>query len=295
MRLSIDRRSELLSTGHLACAGCAAPLAMRYALTGLGDRTVVVIAASCWSIICGPFPHSAMKVPAVHTVFASGAVTAAGVRASLDMQDLSDVTVLAWSGDGGTFDIGLQSLSGAAERNDDIIYVCYDNEAYMNTGVHRSSSTPWGAWTTTTPRAKDRPKKNIMEIMAAHRIPYAATASIAFPEDFIHKMQKAKGIRGMRFFHVLAPCPTGWRVPSAWSVKIARLAMHTNVFPLYEVEDGTVFRITVNSPHLPVRAYLEPQGRFRHLNEAQVETIQRITDRRWDDLQRRVNESTEAV
>jgi pyruvate/2-oxoacid:ferredoxin oxidoreductase beta subunit len=235
-------------------------------------------------------------VPVFHTAFETAAIMATGIKAA-KLQQGKDTTVVAWAGDGGTFDIGLQALSGAAERNEDIIYVCYDNEAYMNTGIQRSSSTPIGTWTTTTPdeRPESRPKKNIMEIMAAHRIPYAATASIAFPEDFIHKMQKAKGIRGMRFFHVLAPCPTGWRVPSAWSVKIARLAMHTNVFPLYEVEDGTVFRITVNSPHLPVRAYLEPQGRFRHLNEAQVETIQRITDRRWDDLQRRVNESTEAV
>jgi len=222
----------------------------------------------------------------LHTAFETGAVAASGVRISLEMQGYSDVNVMAWSGDGGTFDIGIQALSGAAERNDDIIYVCYDNEAYMNTGIQRSSATPEGAWTTTTPYQKSRPKKNMMEIMAAHGIPYAATASIAFPEDFIQKMRKAKDIRGTRFFHVLATCPTGWRIPSSLSVKIARLAVHTNVFPLYEIERGEKYTINVRSRNIPVEEYLKPQGRFANLTEDEIKMVQERVDRSWKRLNR---------
>jgi pyruvate/2-oxoacid:ferredoxin oxidoreductase beta subunit len=284
---------ELVGTGHLACAGCGAPLAIRYALEALGPKTIMVVPGSCFSIICGPYPHSALKVPVLHTAFETGAVAAAGVRAALDMQGDTETTVLAWGGDGGTFDIGFQALSSAAERNDDIIYVCYDNEAYMNTGIQRSSATPLGAWTTTTPGSEEHPKKDIMGIMSAHAIPYAATASIAFPEDFIRKMDKAKGIRGMRFFHVLSPCPTGWQTPSSLSVKVARLAVHTNVFPLYEIEEGWRYTITVNSRNQPVRDYLQIQGRFRHLDDEQISRIQREVDRQWGRLRRRVLESQE--
>jgi pyruvate/2-oxoacid:ferredoxin oxidoreductase beta subunit len=279
---------ELVSPGHLGCAGCGATPAMRYALEALGPRTIVVMPACCWSIICGPFPHSALRVPSLHIAFESAAVAASGVRASLDMQGVQDVTVMAWSGDGGTFDIGLQALSGAAERNEDIIYVCYDNEAYMNTGNQRSSATPDGAWTTTTPEEKLRPKKDMMAIMAAHGVPYAASVSIAFPDDFIAKMRKAKQIRGTRFIHALATCPTGWRIPSSQSVKFARLAVHTKVFPLYEVENGEVFRITVQPRDLPVSEYLKPQGRFRNLNEEKIAELQKQVDRNWARLERSV-------
>ena len=234
---------ELMYSGHLACAGCGATIAMRYTLKALGEQTVLVIPACCWSIISGPFPYTAIKVPLINTAFETGASTASGVKAGLEMQGDTETTVAAWVGDGGTFDIGLQSLSGAAERNDDIIYFCYDNEAYMNTGIQRSSATPWGTWTTTTPtnHPKGQPKKNIMEILAAHRIPYAATCSVAFPEDMMRKIQKAKAIHGTRFIHIYSPCPTGWKAPSSLAVKIARLAVHTKVFPLYEVEDGLTY------------------------------------------------------
>jgi pyruvate/2-oxoacid:ferredoxin oxidoreductase beta subunit len=203
------------------------------------------------------------------------------------MQGRTDVSVMAWAGDGGTFDIGIQALSGAAERNDDIIYVCYDNEAYMNTGNQRSSATPRGAWTTTTPGDKSRPKKNIMEIMAAHGIPYAATACIAFPEDFMAKMRKAREIRGTRFFHLLATCPTGWRIPSSQSIRIARLAVHTKAFPLYEIEDGEYYTITVQPRNLPVGEYLKPQGRFANLTEEKIVEIQQQVDQNWAKLKRR--------
>jgi pyruvate/2-oxoacid:ferredoxin oxidoreductase beta subunit len=286
MTAQTDLHEELMSPGHLACAGCGAAPAMRYALEALGPRTIVVMPASCWSIICGPFPHSALRVPTFHTAFETGAVAASGIRASLEVQGKHDVNVMAWAGDGGTFDIGIQALSATAERNDDIIYVCYDNEAYMNTGIQRSSATPAGAWTTTTPGAKLQPKKNMMAIMAAHSIPYAATASIAFPDDFIRKMKKAGKIPGTRFFHVLASCPTGWRIPSSLSVKIARLAVHTNVFPLYEIEDGERYTITVRSRNLPVRDYLVPQGRFRNLTDEKIAQIQQAVDRNWARLNR---------
>jgi pyruvate/2-oxoacid:ferredoxin oxidoreductase beta subunit len=286
-------REELLGPGHLGCAGCGAPLAVRYALEALGPQTIMVIPGCCFAVVCGPYPHSALRVPVLHTAFETGAVAAAGVRASLDMQGDAETTVLAWGGDGGTFDIGFQALSAAAERNDDIIYVCYDNEAYMNTGIQRSSATPLGAWTTTTPSAEERPKKDIMRIMAAHEIPYAATASIAYPQDFIHKMEKAKTIRGMRFFHVFSPCPTGWRIPSSWSVRVARLAVHSKVFPLYEVEGGWRYTITVPSRDVPVREYLKGQGRFGHLTDEQISGIQREVDRQWRRLQSRARSSQE--
>lgn len=280
---------ELISAGHLACAGCGPALAMKYALEALGPKTVIVMPACCWSVICGTFPRSALRVPSVHVPFETGAVAAAGVRASLEMQGQYDVNVVAWGGDGGTFDIGFQALSGAAERNDDIIYVCYDNEAYMNTGIQRSSSTPPGAWTTTTPMGKARPKKNIMEIMAAHLIPYAATASIAFPDDFVEKLKKAVEIKGTRFFHVLATCPPGWRVESNLSVKLARLAVNTNVFPLYEIENGETYRITVPSRNYPVNEYLRLQGRFSNMNARDIEAYQRMVDRKWTGLCQRAS------
>jgi pyruvate/2-oxoacid:ferredoxin oxidoreductase beta subunit len=173
-------QTELLDSGHLACPGCGAPLAMRMVLKELGEKTVVVLPACCWSIIAGPYPQSSLHVPLYHTAFETGAAVASGISAALDARGDTDTTVMVWAGDGGTFDIGLQALSGAAERNENFMYVCYDNEAYMNTGIQRSSATPWGAWTTTTPASEPQStrKKDILAIMAAHRIPYAATASL---------------------------------------------------------------------------------------------------------------------
>ena len=286
MSYDIEER-ELMYSGHVACPGCGAPMAMRYALKALGENTVLIIPASCWSIIAGPFPYSAVKVPLMHTLFETGGSAAAGVKAGLEARGLKDTTVLTWAGDGGTFDIGLQSLSGAVERNDDFIYVCYDNEAYMNTGIQRSSATPWGAWTTTTPvsHPKEKPKKDIMAIMAAHRIPYAATATVAYPEDFTRKLRKAKDIRGAKFFHVLAPCPSGWKSEPAHSVLISRLAVQARVFPLYEIDNGEQYTINVwPKEHVPVKEYLRLQGRFAHLTEADIAQIQGNVDWEWDKL-----------
>jgi pyruvate/2-oxoacid:ferredoxin oxidoreductase beta subunit len=270
-------REELMSSGHLACQGCGATLAMRYALKALGQKTILCVPACCWSVIDGPFPHSSLDVPIYHCAFETAASSASGVRAGLDMVGDKETTVMAWAGDGGTFDIGIQALSGAAERNEDFIYTCYDNEAYMNTGIQRSSATPLGAWTTTTPvkHYKKERKKDIIGIMAAHDIPYIATASIAYPEDMIKKFKKAKDIHGTRFIHIYAPCPTGWKSRPDDTVKLARLAVQTGYFPLYEIEEGEKWTLNLKiKERKPITDYLKLQGRFRHLKEEEIGLIQ---------------------
>lgn len=263
---------------------------MRYVLKALGEKTIIVIPACCWTIIAGPFPYSTLKVPVLHTAFETAAVTASGVRAALDIQGDTETTVVAWAGDGGTVDIGLQALSGAAERNENILYICYDNEAYMNTGIQRSSATPRLAWTTTTPEKnpKAERKKDIVAIMAAHRIPYTATATIAYPDDLMRKVQKAKALKGMKFLHILAPCPPGWRIASEDAIKLARLAVQARVFPLYEIEDGE--RYTLNAPHeseiIPAEEYFRLQGRFAHLGPNEREQMQQEIENDWARLQR---------
>ncbi len=274
---------DYFKPGHLGCPGCGAAIAIKFALKAMGEKIIMVIPASCASIIVGPYPQSAVNIPILHTALATAGAAASGVRAALDMKGDTETTVLSWAGDGGTFDIGFQSLSGAVERNEDCIFVCYDNEAYMNTGVQRSSSTPYGMRTTTTPGQdwKKTRKKNIMEIMAAHRIPYAATASIAFPEDMIAKFQKAKEKKGgSRFLHIFASCATGWGAPSEMSVKIARLAVQTNIFPLYEIENGTRYTLNYKGDR-PVEDYLQTQGRFKHLNKADITQIQKTVTEDW--------------
>ncbi len=275
--------TDYMYSGHVGCPGCGATIAMRFALKALGENTMVVIPACCWGVIAGPYPQSSLKVPILQTAFATAGATASGLRAALDMRGDSETTVMAWAGDGGTFDIGIQALSGAVERNEDFIYVCYDNEAYMNTGVQRSSATPFGMRTTTTPGKgwKKSRKKNMVEILAAHRIPYAATASIAYPEDMIKKFDKARRMKGgTRFLHIFASCPTGWRIPSEMSVKIARLAVQTNVFPLYEVENGVDYTINIKG-NRPVTDYFKIQGRFKHLTDGDIEQIQNMVDEDW--------------
>ncbi|MCP3925382.1 MAG: pyruvate synthase subunit beta [Desulfobacterales bacterium] len=268
-----------VNPGNMGCPGCGATIAMNLALKALGEKTIVTIPACCWAVIAGPYPMTTLKVPILHTVFASAAVTASGIRAALEYQGDNETTVMAWAGDGGTFDIGIQSLSGAAERNDDIIFVCYDNEAYMNTGVQKSSSTPYGTNTTTSPGTgwKKTRKKKIMEIMAAHRIPYAATANIAYPQDLINKFEKAKSIKGTKFIHIYASCPTGWKIPSEISVKIARMATKCNFFPLYEVEDGIHYQLN-HVGDQSVREYYKMQGRFKHLSDDDIDKIQNYID-----------------
>jgi pyruvate/2-oxoacid:ferredoxin oxidoreductase beta subunit len=287
-------RRELLEPGHLACPGCAAPLAMRLVLKELGEKTIVVLPACCFSVIAGPYPQSSLRVPLYHTAFETAAAVASGIRAALDIQGDTETTVMAWAGDGGTFDIGLQALSGAAERNEDFLYVCYDNEAYMNTGIQRSSATPWGAWTTTTPpeHPQSTPKKDILAIMAAHRIPYAATASVSYPADLLAKVRRAKAIRGTRFLHIFSPCPPGWKYPDEKTMEMGRMAVQNRLFPLLEVEGGSRWRFTMDSAGDPVEPYIRSQGRFRHLTPADVGRIQAEVDARWAFLVRQVEASS---
>ena len=286
---------EHMCSGHVGCPGCGAALAMRFLLKALGEKTIMIIPACCWSIIAGPYPQSTLKIPVLHTAFETGGAVASGVRAAHDIKGDTETTVVTWAGDGGTFDIGFQALSGAVERNENFLYVCYDNEAYMNTGVQRSSSTPYGAWTTTTPGQhwKRLRKKNIVEALVAHRIPYAATASIAFPEDLMRKAKKAKDMAGSRFLHIFSSCPTGWGMPSEMSVKIARMAVQTTIFPLYEVEDGLRYTINYTPKGYLVNEYFRLQGRFKHLTEEDLDSIQEMVDEDWNLLLRKARVSLE--
>ncbi len=287
MKEALIPTEELMGSGHLACQGCGATQAMRFALKALGKKTVLAIPACCWSVIDGSFPHSCVNLPIFHTAFETAAVVASGIKAGLQMRGDDETTVMAWAGDGGTYDIGIQALSGAAERNEDIIYVCYDNEAYMNTGIQRSSSTPPGAWTTTTPikNFKKRPKKSMIDIMAAHAIPYVATASVAYPQDFIEKLRKAKAIRGTKYIQVLAPCPTGWKLSPELTVWIARRAVTSKAYPLIEfTENGNRLKIWKDFEPTPFKEYLKPQGRFRHLKEKEIDAIEKDIEINWQRL-----------
>jgi pyruvate/2-oxoacid:ferredoxin oxidoreductase beta subunit len=274
-----------MEPGTLGCQGCGAALSMRLVLKEVPDDSVAVIPC-CWSIIDGPWPVHALKIPVFHTAFETAAVVASGIKAAKRQQG-KDTTVIAWAGDGGTFDIGLQALSGAAERNEDIVYICYDNEAYMNTGIQRSSSTPIGTWTTTTPneRPEPRPKKDIMAIMAAHRIPYAATATVAHPEDLARKVRTAVEMKGgMRFLHLLAGCPPGWKMPADQVIEVMRRAVASKVFPLYEVRDGRRHRITHEPTSFSsIEDYFELQGRFAPLRDDPelLAHVRKEVDDRW--------------
>jgi pyruvate/2-oxoacid:ferredoxin oxidoreductase beta subunit len=291
MKLSLPKE-EFMHSGHRGCQGCGATLAMRYALKALGQKTALCIPACCWSVIDGPFPYSCLDVPIFHCAFETAAVSASGVKAGLEMVGDSETTVVAWAGDGGTFDIGIQALSGVAERNDDIIYVCYDNEAYMNTGIQRSSATPWGAWTTTTPvkHYKDRPKKDMEAIMAAHGVPYIATASVGYPEDLFKKVKKAKEIEGTRFIHIYAPCPAGWKSRPEDTIKLARMVVQNGIFPLFEIEGGEIYTLNIKpKERKPIDDYLKLQGRFRHLTDNERAFMQKEVDIKWEKLLSKVS------
>lgn len=286
-------KEKLMGPGHLACAGCGAAIAMRHALEALGPKTYVVMPAGCWSTFIGIYPYSCLSVPVMSVAFATTAATASGLKAGLNRAGRQEETVLAWAGDGGTFDIGIQALSGAAERNEDIIFVCYDNEAYMNTGIQRSSATPIGTVTTTTPASapKSQKKKDIVAIMAAHGVPYTATASIAYPDDLIAKLTKAKSIRGTKFVHLYASCPTGWRHAPELSVEVARMAVKSRVFPLYEVTDGENWQLSPMPEKEPIDAYLKIQGRFKVMGPEAASEFQNNVDRSWQSLIRKCRDS----
>ncbi|MBU4176074.1 MAG: pyruvate synthase subunit beta [Actinobacteria bacterium] len=268
---------ELFLAGSTACQGCPASLALRIAFKALGSNTILLVVASCTSVLQGSYPHSAINLPLMNAAFATGGATAsgvvAGIKALVKRGELEEEpTVLMWAGDGGTYDIGIQALSGAAERETDFIYVCYNNEMYSNTGTQRSGATPIGAWTTTTPGGKVQHRKDIAQIMIAHRIPYVATASLAYPLDFYQKMLKAREIRGTKYIELLAPCPPGWKFPSSKMIEVSRMAVQCGMWLLYEHEDGenrftgaTKRMIEGKVKKKPVVDYLEVQGRFKQV------------------------------
>jgi pyruvate ferredoxin oxidoreductase beta subunit len=274
---------ELLAPGHRGCAGCGAALGVRLALKALGRNTVAVNATGCLEVMTTPYPETAWEIPWIHVAFENASAVASGVEKSLKMQGKGDANIVVFGGDGGTADIGLQSLSGAMERGHNITYICYDNEAYMNTGVQRSGSTPYGATTTTSPKGKnsfgeDKVKKNIPMIMAAQGVPYVATASIAYPEDFMKKVKKAAELDGPAYIHLNQPCTTGWGYPAEKTIELGRLGVETGFWILYEIEDGD-FKITYRpSQRKPVREYLEAQKRFKHLDDEHKDNIQAYID-----------------
>ncbi len=289
-------REEYILPGNASCAGCSTTLSIRLAVKALGKRTIFVVPACCTSVIQGLFPLTSLNIPVLNVAFASAGAAASGVVSGLKAQEIEDITVVSWAGDGGTVDIGIQALSGAAERGTNFIYVCYDNEAYGNTGMQRSGSTPFGAWTTTTPTGKKEQKKNMPLIMAAHKIPYIATLSPSYPTDFVEKFQKAKAIRGTKYLHILVPCPPGWRTDPAISVELGRLAVQTGVWALFEIEQGIFSLSAPSSPLLEksrrktAQLYLEKQGRFRHLTEQEMSQIQLNVDEDWE-YYRKINQT----
>jgi pyruvate ferredoxin oxidoreductase beta subunit len=277
--------------GHKACAGCGGSLAVRIALKVLGEKAVAVIPAGCMSAVGFNFPQLCFSNNAIISTFAGTASMMTGVEAGLRARGISDFQIVGFAGDGGTADIGIQALSGAIDRNDNVIYICYDNEAYMNTGTQKSSLTPYGASTTTTPavgrvKGNMHEKKNMFEIVAAHGIPYAATASIGYLEDYMRKVKKASGIRGTKYIHVLSPCPTGWGIDSDETIELAREAVDCGLWPLAEYEDG-IFYLDRNIKDInSISDYIRKQKRFHHLGEQEIDHIKEICGQKWNKMEK---------
>jgi len=283
-------QKETFASGHRACMGCGEVLAVRLACKALGPDVIIAMATGCMEVVSSQFPHTAWEVPWIHTLFENASAVASGIESGLKVLVRKGrrtdryTKVVAMGGDGGTYDIGLQALSGALERGHDFLYICYNNEAYMNTGIQRSSATPYGASTTTSPASKLSIgqvtwKKNLPAIAVAHNIPYVATASPSYPFDLMDKVTKGMNTSGPAYIEILSVCPTGWRSPPDLSVRLGRLAIETGAFPLYEVENGQ-YKLSLDITELrPVADYLKLQGRFRHLSTDEIDKIQsKITD-----------------
>ncbi len=292
-------KEEYLAPGHRFCIGCGEVLAVRLACKAVGRNSIIVSSTGCIEISTSPLPWTSWRVPWIHTLFENAAAVASGIEAGLKVMRRKgvgpayDIDVVAMCGDGGTCDIGIQALSGALERWHDFLYICFDNEAYMNTGIQRSSATPYGASTTTAPAGKKSIgqvtwKKDMAAITAAHNIPYVATACPSYPFDLMDKVAKGVAVKGPAYIHVLSPCPTGWRCPTESTVEIGRLAVQTGIFPLYEIEDGK-YKLSVTVPKLkPVRDYLKLQGRFGHLTDETIKEIQDRVDKEYAKLMAKV-------
>ncbi len=294
-------KAEYFAPGHRACTGCGEALAVRLACKAIGPNAIIVNATGCMEVVSSQLPYTSWRVPWIHTLFENTAAVASGIEAGLRTLKkkgslAGNTHVVAMAGDGGTADIGLQALSGALERGHDFLYICFDNEAYMNTGIQRSSATPFGAATTTSPVGKVSLgqvtwKKDLPSIVAAHNIPYVATADPSYPFDLMNKVKKALAVQGPAYLHILSVCPTGWRTAPELGIKIGKLAVETGIFPLYEIEDG-VYNVTVKTPQLkPVQEYLSLQGRFRHLTESTIQEIQKRVEKDYSGLLAKVDMS----
>ncbi len=295
-------KNENFGQGHRACQGCAEALAVRQIGKALGKNVITVSATGCMEVVSSPFPYTSWNVPWIHVAFENAAAVASGIESGLKAMmrkgkiPQRKIFVLALAGDGGTNDIGVQALSGALERGHDFLYICTDNEAYMNTGIQRSSATPWGASTSTSPAGKVKFgqatwKKNMAAIAAAHDIPYVATACPSYPFDLMEKVKRGARTPGPAYIHVLAVCPTGWRSSPDLGIRLGRLAVETGIFPLYEVIDGK-YKLSIDLPELrPVEEYFRLQGRFRHLTKDMVETIQKRVVREYEKLREKAKMS----
>lgn len=271
---------QLLRPGNTNCAGCGMSLGLHWLEEALHRETpMLVIPACCGIVTAGAFPTTSYGAPTAAATFASAASFATGLASVLALNH-DPTPVICWTGDGGTYDIGMATLSAAAERNENILYICYDNEIYGNTGGQRSSATPEGVVTTTTTRGKLERKKDMMAIMAAHRIPYAATLSLAHRDDFLRKLRLARGLRGFRFLLVLSPCPTGWKSEPGESVELIREAVGCGLFPLYEIFDGVRYRINVRPDETPLQQYLERQRRYQ-ATSVDPEHTRRSIEEQW--------------
>ncbi len=289
-------KREILSSGHRACQGCGELLAVRQVTKAIGADLIIANATGCLEIVTSSFPDTAWKVPWIHVAFENAAAVASGVESAIKVLKRKgrypsdrDIKIVAFAGDGGTADIGLQALSGALERFHNFMYVCYDNEAYMNTGIQRSSSTPYCATTTTSPagsksKGQRTNKKNLPEIAVAHGIPYVATACPSYPFDLMAKAKKGADTEGPAYLHIFVPCPTGWRTLPDDTIEIGRKVVETGVFPLYEVVNGK-YSLTYKVDELkPVTEYLKGQGRFRHLTDEDINDIQQRVNSNYEKL-----------
>ncbi|MFW9822127.1 MAG: thiamine pyrophosphate-dependent enzyme [Candidatus Thorarchaeota archaeon] len=287
---------EFIYPGTRACSGCGMALIYRIALKALGPKTIITVPASCLTVLHGMQGFCTTKVSVYHTPFATTGASASGILASLEDKNLSDdITVLAFAGDGGTTDIGIQALSGAAERGTNFIYACYDNEAYMNTGVQRSGSTPIGVQTTTTPSGKLVHKKNMPKILEAHGISYVATGNASYPLDLYEKFKRAKEIKGTKYIHILSPCPPGWGYEPKDTILIGRLATETGFWPLYEVLSGKIELSKPSKKHIDeskrksITEYLKVQKRFKSIDEEIIKSYRDYVSNIWKEIQTRLD------
>ncbi|PKU21668.1 thiamine pyrophosphate-dependent enzyme [Telmatospirillum siberiense] len=297
MTISLKNLSaEEYFLGHKACGGCGGSLVVRWTLKVLGERSYVVMPAGCMSAVGFIYPQMALGVNAMISPFAATGAVLSGIAAAVRAKGLRDVHVVGFAGDGGTADIGLQSLSGAFDRKERIIYICYDNEAYMNTGIQRSGATPWGARTTTSPGgfrpSSPAPKKDLVRIAAAHGVPFAATASVGYPTDFLRKVEIAGSIDGPSFLHVYAPCPTGWACESDATIRLGKSVVDTGLWPLVEWRDGAARLNRDPEAFVPLADYLAMQGRFKTLRPEEISAMERVRDGAWKSLRAWVRESS---